>query len=118
MNVLPSRNDGFAILTVEIGALDRAIVLGRNAHVGPVNVSGLNIDNDAVRNSASVDNDFSVRAVGVSRMNPAAACFEKKQAPVVAAADLRFGLEISVVIFIRWFPIVSQAFEGRHFGKF
>jgi hypothetical protein len=72
-------NDGDAILTVEIGALDRTIVLARNAHVGPVNVSGFNIDDDAIRDSSAADNDFSVRPVGVSRMNPAAACFEEKQ---------------------------------------
>ncbi len=71
------RNNSFAILTVEINALDRAIVLGGNTHVGPVNVTGLNIDNDSIRDSTSGDNDFSVRSVGVSRMNQAAACFEK-----------------------------------------
>jgi hypothetical protein len=65
------------ILTVEIDALDRTIVLARNAHVGPVNVSGFNIDDDAVRDSSSADNDFWVRPVGVSRMNTAAACFKK-----------------------------------------
>ena len=70
-------NNGYAILTVEIDALDRTIVLARNAHVGPVNVSGFKIDDDAIRDSSSADNDFSVRPVGVSRMNPAAACFKK-----------------------------------------
>src|SRR5712675_1911757 len=72
-------NDGYAIPTIDIDALNRAIVLARNAHVGPVNVSGFNIDDDAIRDSSSADNDFSVRAVGVSRMNPATACFEIKQ---------------------------------------
>src|SRR4051812_37058103 len=72
-------NNGYAILAVEIGALDRTVVLARNAHVGPVNVSGFNIDDDAIRDSSSADNDFSVRSIGVSRMNPAAACFEIKQ---------------------------------------
>src|SRR6266487_351540 len=72
-------NNGYAILPVEIDALNRAIVLARNAHVGPVNVSGFKIDDDAIRNSSSADNNFSVRSVGVSRMNPAAACFEEKQ---------------------------------------
>src|SRR5206468_11991968 len=72
-------NDGYAILPVEIDALNRAIVLARNAHVGPVNVSGFKIDDDAIRDSSSADNDFSVRPVGVNRMNPAAACFEIEQ---------------------------------------
>src|SRR6185369_184820 len=74
-------NNGDAIQTVEISTLDRAIVFGGNTHVGPVNVSGFKIDDNAIRDSSSADNDFSVRPVGVSRMNPAATCFEKKQAP-------------------------------------
>ncbi len=74
-------NDGYAILTAEIGALDRTVVLVRNAHVSPVNVTGVTIDNDPVGNSTASDNDFSVRPVGVSRMNPAAASFQEKQAP-------------------------------------
>ena len=53
-------NYGYAILTVEISALDRTVVLIRNAHVGPVNVTGFNIDNDSVWNPTSADNDFSI----------------------------------------------------------
>src|SRR5437667_3388248 len=72
-------NDGYAILTIEISALDQTVVLVRHTHVGPVNVSGFKIDDDAIRDSSTADNDFSVRPVGISRMNPAAACFEEKQ---------------------------------------
>src|SRR5438034_10547453 len=72
-------NDSYTILAVEISALDRTVVLARNAHVRPVNVSGFNIDDDAIRDSSSADNDFSVRPVGVSGVNLAAACFEIKQ---------------------------------------
>src|SRR5438552_8815756 len=72
-------DDGYTILAIEISALDRTVVLARNAHVGPVNVSGFNIDDDAIRDSSSADDDFPVRSIGVSRMNPAAACFEIKQ---------------------------------------
>src|SRR5438094_2926898 len=72
-------DDGYAILAVEISALDRTVVLVRDAHVGPVNVSGFKIDDDAVWDSSSGDNHFSVRSIGISRMNPAAACFEIKQ---------------------------------------
>ena len=71
-------DNGYTILTVEIRALNGTIVPVGNAHVGPVNVSGVNIDNDSIRNSATSNNDFSVGPVGVSRMNSAAACFEKK----------------------------------------
>src|SRR5260221_633721 len=46
--------------------------------LGPINVSGLNIDDHAIWHSASVENDFAIRPVGVYRMNPAAASFEKK----------------------------------------
>jgi len=38
-----------------------------HAHAGAVNVTGFKIDNDAVRNSASVDNDFLVGARDQSR---------------------------------------------------
>src|SRR5437868_3399308 len=73
-------NDGYAILTNQIGALNRTIVLARDAHVGPVDVSGLDIDNHAIWHSASTENDFSIRPIGVNRMNPAAACFKEEQA--------------------------------------
>jgi len=53
-------DDSYTIPTVEIGALNGTIVPVRNAHVGPVNVSGVNIDNDPVRNSSSADDDFSI----------------------------------------------------------
>src|SRR5690242_21812997 len=72
-------NDGYTILTIQINALDRTIVLARHTHVCPVNVSGFNIDDDAIRDSSSADNDLSFRPVGISRMNSAAACFEEKQ---------------------------------------
>src|SRR5205814_1608081 len=84
-------NDGYAILAVEISALDRTVVLVRNAHVGPVNVSGFKIDDDAIRDSSSADNDFSLRPVGVSRMNPAAACFKKEQATNSLVRGCAFG---------------------------
>src|SRR5260370_824772 len=84
-------NDGYTILAIEIGALDRTIVLARNAHVGPVNVSGFNIDDHAIRDSSSADNDFSVRSIGISRMNPAATCFKKEQATNSPVRGCAFG---------------------------
>jgi hypothetical protein len=87
-------NDGCAILTIEIHALDRTIVLVGNAHVGPVKVTRLKIDSYAVRSSAAVDDDFAVRAVGVYRNNPAAdTCVEEEQAGdcLFAASALWFG---------------------------
>src|SRR5207253_9959719 len=55
-------NDGYAILTVKIDALDRTVVLVRHAHIGPVNVFGFNIDDDAIRDSGSSPAE-SIRAV-------------------------------------------------------
>ena len=112
-------DDGYAILTVEISALDRTVVLIRNAHVGPVNVSGFNIDNDSIWNSTSADNDFSIRPVGVSRMNPAAASFEKEQAPCCRGrrCAVRFG-NFGNTFHAFDFLFLSQVFEGRHFRKF
>ena len=46
-------NDGYAILTIEISAFDRTVVAIGNAHVGPVDVSSLKMDNHAVRNPTS-----------------------------------------------------------------
>src|SRR6266404_5319448 len=84
-------NDGYAVLTVQIGALDRTVVSVRHAHVGPVNVSGFKIDDDAIRDSSTADNDFSIRPIGVSRMNPAAACFEEEQATNSPVRGCTFG---------------------------
>src|SRR5260370_551837 len=86
-------NYGYAILTIEISALNRTIVPIRNAHVCPVNVSGFKIDDDAIWDSSSADNDFSVRSIGVSRMNPATACFKAEQATnsLVCGCDFGFG---------------------------
>jgi hypothetical protein len=72
------RQNSYTVLTIEVSAFDGSIVFGGNAHVGPVNVTRLDIDNDSIRNSTSGDNDFSVRPVGVSRMNPTAACFQEE----------------------------------------
>src|SRR5262245_16344364 len=43
----------------------RAIVLARIAHVGPVDVPGLGIDDDAIRRPAIGEQDFLVRSIGV-----------------------------------------------------
>jgi len=51
-------NDGYAILAIEISALDRTIVLVGHAHVGPVDVSGFNIDDDAIRTRAPLTMTF------------------------------------------------------------
>src|SRR6185369_17617643 len=40
------RDDCLAVLAVDVGALDRAIVQARDAHIGPVDMSSLDIDHD------------------------------------------------------------------------
>jgi hypothetical protein len=41
-------------------------------------VVGLEIEDNAVRRPASAENDFSIRPIGVYRMNPVPAGFEKE----------------------------------------
>ena len=50
---------------IEVSAFDGSIVPSGNAHVRPVDVSGLNVDDEAIGNSASCDDDLSIRAVGI-----------------------------------------------------
>ena len=80
------RDDDHAVPAVEIGALDRTVVEVGNAHVGPVDVTGLRIHDDAVGKTAIGDNGFAVGAVGIHRVNAVAAQFENEQ-----AADRRLG---------------------------
>ena len=66
MKVPPERNNVRDVASVEIGAIDGAIVRFGVAHVGPVDVTSLGIDNDAVgKPSAFADNGLQIRAVGV-----------------------------------------------------
>src|SRR5262249_26125210 len=43
-----ARHDGLAILSVEIGAIDRTVIPIRNPHAGPVNVPGLHVHSDPI----------------------------------------------------------------------
>src|SRR5262249_7412426 len=72
------RDDGPAVPTVEVGALDRAVIEVGHAHVGPINMTRLDIHADAVGKAAIGDNGLAVRAVGVHRVNAVAAQFEDK----------------------------------------
>jgi hypothetical protein len=72
-------NDHPAILAINIGALDRAIVdAGIGAHVGPVDMAGADIDGNSVRKLTIGDNDLAVGTVRVHRVNTAAAQLEKE----------------------------------------
>src|SRR5260370_23756393 len=51
---------GSAIPSVDIRALDGTVVQVWNAHVGPVDIAGRDIDDDAIWMSAPSDDDLSV----------------------------------------------------------
>ena len=53
------------ITAVEIGALDRAVVETGHAHVGPIDVASLRIDDDAVREMATGNDGFAVGSVRI-----------------------------------------------------
>ena len=73
------RDDDPAVLAVEVGALDRAVVEVGDAHVGPIDMTSLRIHDDAVGEVAIGDDRFAVGAVRVHRVNTVAAQFEKEQ---------------------------------------
>ena len=87
MNVPPLRNDRLAIPPVEVGALDGAVVPVGNAHVGPVDVPGFDVDRDAVGEPALGDDDLAVGAVRVQREHAVAAGVENEQAADRGPAD-------------------------------
>ncbi len=64
-----------------------------NAHVGPVDVPAFDIDRDAIRHPALVDDDLAVGAVRVHREHAVAAEVENEQAAQrgsVAGGTCRF----------------------------
>ncbi len=59
------RNDHPSISAVEIGALDRAVVEIGHTHVGPVDVAGLRIDDDAVREMTTGNDGLAIGSVRI-----------------------------------------------------
>src|SRR5262252_1116210 len=78
------RDDDLAIPSIEVGALDRTVVERGNAHVGPVDVTSLDIHGDAVGEAAIGDNGRAVGTIGIHRVNAVPAQFENEQS---AGAD-------------------------------
>src|SRR5947207_5545528 len=74
------RDDRLPVSTVDVGTLDRPIVLAGHAHVGPVDVSRLGIDDDAVRHPTAGDDHASIGAVRLHRQDPPGAGVEHEQA--------------------------------------
>ena len=62
-------NDDLAILAVEVGAFDRAVVQAWNTHIGPVDVTGLGVHGNAVGQPAIGHDGLFVGPVCVHRMN-------------------------------------------------
>jgi len=72
-------NDEPAILSVDVGAFDGAVVqAGNGAHIGPVDVTCRHVHDNAVGVGTVSRNDFGVRAVRVHRQHAAAAQIEKE----------------------------------------
>ena len=73
-------HDRGAVAPVEVGALDRAVVAAGHAHVGPVEVPGLDVDGDAVRKPAAGRDDLPVGAVRIRREHAALRQVEEETA--------------------------------------
>src|SRR5262249_35485736 len=63
------RNNDFAVLAVEVGALDRTVVEVGDAHIGPIDMTRGDIYRDAVGQTAVGDDGLAVGAVGIHRVN-------------------------------------------------
>src|SRR6266404_6854165 len=75
-----SGNDPSAILSVQVHAVDGAIVLDWIPHVGPVDVTGFGIHHDPIGDWAhSSYDDLLVRTVGFHRKNATTASVQKIQ---------------------------------------
>jgi hypothetical protein len=73
-------NDRLAIPPVEVSSLNGAIVGLGVPHIGPIDVSGRDIDGDAIGVSALGDDDPAVGAVRIQRHHTVVAEVEKEQA--------------------------------------
>src|SRR5947209_4019407 len=72
-------DDRLAVLAVDVGAFDGPIVQVRDAHVGPVDMAGLAIDDDAVRQMAIRHDDLAVGTVRIHRVYAAGVQLKYKE---------------------------------------
>src|ERR1700693_32541 len=72
-------DDYLAVLAVEIGALDRSVIQVGGAHVGPVDMTGINIDDDAVGQMAIRHDGPTVGTVRIHGVNAAGVNLENKE---------------------------------------
>jgi hypothetical protein len=85
------RDNCLAVLAVDVGTLDGAVVKIRDAHVGPVDMTGLGIDDDAVGQMAIRYNRLTVRAVRIHRVNTAGVQLEDKKTRSGCASVVLLG---------------------------
>ena len=115
------RNEDPAIASIEIGALDRAVV-GRDAeaHVRPVDMAGLEVDRDAVREMTVGDDDLSVGTVGPHRVDAVAAQLEDEQTAdcgLAVGGGFRFGHETLIhVVLLCERALTRRAQAGRFYA--
>jgi hypothetical protein len=74
------RNYDGAIPSVEVRTLDRPVIQVRNTHVRPVEISGIDIDDDAVREMATVHKQPLVRTICIHGRDLATAQLQNEQA--------------------------------------
>ena len=89
------RDDGRAILPVEVRSFDGPIVLVRHPHVGPVDVTCFGVDDDPVGQTTIRDEHFAISTVGVQRQYATAAKIENEE-PIgqSRSGGTRFDLEV------------------------
>ena len=72
-------DDCLAVLAVDVGALDRAVIQARDAHIGPVDMASLSIDDDAVGQMAIRHDGLAVGTVRIHGVNAAGVQLKNKQ---------------------------------------
>jgi hypothetical protein len=77
------------IAAVDVGTLNRAILLVRNAHLRPVDMAALNINNDPVRNAMTAgDKYLDVASIRVDGEQAATACVDEVHATTLVGRHL------------------------------
>jgi hypothetical protein len=77
---LNDRSGNLAVLSVDIGPLDRAVVQARDAHIRPVDMASLNVDDDAVGQMAIRHDSLTAGTVGIHGVNAAGVQLKNKEA--------------------------------------
>src|SRR5882724_1950220 len=72
-------DDGPAVLAVDVGALDGPVIQVWDAHIGPVDMASLGIDDDAVRQMAIRHDGLTVGTIRIHAVNAAGVQFKDKQ---------------------------------------